>query len=113
MDMRLFAYWRVQDDPVKHTHNLAAGGRLDMDSDPGLQRKGIKLVRSLLSLAGIDLAGIDLIFSRNNVPLLLEINYTFRQKGAGRQRGLLSAPAVRCARLDAQAGAPLRQKTLS
>jgi ribosomal protein S6--L-glutamate ligase len=88
MGNRLLSYWRRQPDVTDFRHNLAAGGEIDAQSDPGLQESGKKLVRRLCELTGINLAGVDLLFPVHqgqvlDQPLLLEINYYFARRGLG------------------------------
>jgi ribosomal protein S6--L-glutamate ligase len=81
---RFFSYWRVQENPHRFLHNRAAGARTDSSSDPGLQLRGVKLVRELIRKTGIELAGFDVLFSGPEAePLLLEINYHFARDGLG------------------------------
>ncbi|WP_084288012.1 ATP-grasp domain-containing protein [Desulfovermiculus halophilus] len=87
MHTRLYSYWRVQGDKDKVVHNLAQGGRVDHTSDPKLKARGEELVRELCAGTGINLAGVDVLFSRSPgkrpQPLLLEINYFFAVHGLG------------------------------
>ena len=83
---RLLAYWRVQLHPGKMHTNLAEGGEVDFRSDPRLRRRGIEAVRRFCRRSGINLAGFDLVFNRNqdpDRPQFLEINYYFGRKGLG------------------------------
>jgi ribosomal protein S6--L-glutamate ligase len=83
---RLLAYWRVQPDPGKIQTNLAEGGEIDFQSDPRLRRRGIEAVRRFCRRSGINLAGFDLVFNRDQDPgrpQFLEINYYFGRKGLG------------------------------
>jgi ribosomal protein S6--L-glutamate ligase len=67
--------------------SVAKGARIDNESDPGLQQKGIAVVRDFCRRTKINLAGIDVLFNendgRNPHPLLLEINYFFGRTGIG------------------------------
>jgi ribosomal protein S6--L-glutamate ligase len=83
---RLLSYWRVQSDPGKMHTNLAEGGSIDFKSDPRLRRRGMEMVRRFCRRSGINLAGFDLIFNRNqdpDRPQFLEINYYFGRTGLG------------------------------
>jgi len=76
------SYWRRQ--PEGFLHNLAQGGEVELDSDPGLQEMGRAAVKKLCEQTGINLAGFDLVFPANSPePLFLEINYTFGWTGLG------------------------------
>lgn len=83
---QLFSYWRVQQDGSEFLTNLKAGAVIDHDSDPHLQEACKRAVRDFCSKTGINLAGLDLVFSYNEVqpePLFLEINYFFGRRGLG------------------------------
>ena len=83
---QLLSYWRVQNDPQKFLTNLSAGGVIDRHSHPDLLEKAKDEVRNFCQQTGIDLAGIDLMFDRNdksNQPLFLEINYWFGRRFFG------------------------------
>ncbi len=83
----LFSYWRVQADGTEFLTNLRAGATIDRESDPGLQETGKAAVRDFCSKTGINLAGLDLLFSQHGAegdkPLFLEINYFFGRRGLG------------------------------
>lgn len=84
----MISYWRVQKDPSNFLHNAAQGAEIDAAADPELQAVGRSWVRSLCRLTGIDLAGIDLLFSlkgleKREPPVFLEINWYFGRKGLG------------------------------
>ncbi len=64
------------------------GAEIDYHSDLELQNKGVEVVKSLQKNTGINLAGIDVLFSRKSAqktaqPFLLEINYYFAREGLG------------------------------
>jgi len=86
IDRQLQTYWRVQDDPQSILTNLRHGGRIDAAANPALQKKGAKAVRDFCRHAGINLAGLDVLFAGVNVdsePIFLEINYFFGRRGLG------------------------------
>jgi ribosomal protein S6--L-glutamate ligase len=88
MGERFHSYWRVQKDPGNFYHNVSKGAEIDTESDPLLQEIGIGRVREFSSKTGINLAGLDLMFSFRDgsicsEPLFLEINYYFGRKGLG------------------------------
>jgi ribosomal protein S6--L-glutamate ligase len=65
-------------------HNVAQGGEVDAESDPGLQAAGRERVKHFCKLTGINLAAFDLVFSPDEEePVFLEINYTFGRTGLG------------------------------
>ena len=83
---QFITYWRVQENSKCFLANLAKGAVLDFKSDPDLQSRAISCVKKFCEKSGINLAGIDVMFSsRENVakPMLLEINYYFGRKGLG------------------------------
>lgn len=82
------SYWRI--NPRFHK-NVARGGTIDKESEPGLQAAGRQLVRELCRRTGINLAGFDLIFPPGSSnPLFLEVNYTFGRTGIGGSEGFYS-----------------------
>ena len=83
---RLISYWRVQKDPQQFLTNLSAGGTIDLCSDHHLLEKCEDIVHHFCKQTGINLAGIDLMFDKNDEsqkPLFLEINYWFGRKFFG------------------------------
>jgi len=86
IDQKMIAYWKIQMRPDSILAGVAKGARIDPDSDPRFQQKGIKMVGTFCSQTGIDLAGLDLLFPEQPPeaqPLFLEINYFFGRKGLG------------------------------
>jgi len=80
------SYWRIQNDTDQFLSNVAKGGMIDHDSEPDLQKKAIKSVKSFCSQTRINLAGFDILFSSQakvKTPLFLEINYFFGRQGLG------------------------------
>jgi ribosomal protein S6--L-glutamate ligase len=83
---QLIAYWRIQKTNDLFLTNLSKGAVLDFESDQDLQTKALASVENFCEMAGINLAGFDVLFSteRNeNTPYLLEINYFFGRHGLG------------------------------
>ena len=83
---RLISYWRVQRDPRKFLTNLSAGGIIDLHSDHHLLEKAEENVYHFCKQTGINLAGIDLMFDKDDEskkPLFLEINYWFGRRFFG------------------------------
>lgn len=82
----LISYWRVQSNPQHFLTNLSAGGTIDRYSDPHLLEKSEEVVHHFCKKTGINLAGIDLIFDKDDdlkQPLFLEINYWFGRRFFG------------------------------
>ncbi len=83
---KTISYWRVQENADTFHSNLSKGAVHDSISNPELQAQGIAAARRLCEKSGINLAGFDILFSKNNAgqkPLLLEINYYFGRRGLG------------------------------
>lgn len=82
----LISYWRIQQTPGNFRTAAALGAEIDHCSFPDLQAAGKQLVRRLCTQTGLNLGGLDLIFSETEPargPLLLEINYFFGRRGIG------------------------------
>jgi len=78
---KVLSYWRTGEG---FRHNVAQGGIIDADADPGLQEAGRLKVKQFCRLSGINLAAFDLVFpSGEKEPVFLEINYTFGRTGLG------------------------------
>lgn len=80
------AYWRIQRDPARFGTALSKGAEINQQAEPEAQAAGIALVDRLCESAGINLAGVDVLFPENTEhpePLLLEINYFFGRAGLG------------------------------
>ena len=83
---RLISYWRVQRDPRQFLTNLSAGGTIDLHSDDHLLEKAEEIVHHFCKQTSINLAGIDLMFDKDDEsekPLFLEINYWFGRRFFG------------------------------
>jgi len=83
---RLITYWRVQRDPGQFLTNLSAGGTIDLHTDLYLLEKAKKVAHHFCKQTGINLAGIDLMYDkddRSKKPLFLEINYWFGRRFFG------------------------------
>ena len=83
---RVISYWRIQKNDGDFYSNLGKGAVIDAEGDPEQQHKAVALVKQICHKTGINLAGLDVIFSSENDdpdPMLLEINYFFGRKGLG------------------------------
>jgi ribosomal protein S6--L-glutamate ligase len=82
----LISYWRICGDPGGFYGNLSKGGKIDRTGDLRLKEKAESLVLDFCRSTGINLAGLDVIFSDSQgckIPFLLEINYFFGRAGLG------------------------------
>jgi ribosomal protein S6--L-glutamate ligase len=80
------AYWRIQKTNDRFLTNLSKGAVLDFESDQDLQTKAVVGMENFCEITGINLAGVDVIFStkhKEKTPYLLEINYFFGRHGLG------------------------------
>ncbi len=80
---RFISYWRVQNDFNSFHSNISKGAEIDYVSDPNLQEIAIHALKSFCKETKINLAGFDFLFSSDNKPLFLEINYFFGRQGLG------------------------------
>jgi len=82
---RIISYWRVHKEKGFRA-SLSKGAVIDKNSDPDLQSEAKKRVKEFCRKTKINLAGFDLIFSKESEtpkPFFLEINYFFGRKGLG------------------------------
>jgi ribosomal protein S6--L-glutamate ligase len=80
------SYWRVRQTADSFRDNLAKGAVIDAMAEPRRQQVAKAFVKEFCNKTGINLAGLDVIFSskaENSEPMLLEINYFFGRKGLG------------------------------
>jgi ribosomal protein S6--L-glutamate ligase len=83
---RTMSYWRVRQTADSFRDNLAKGAVIDAMAEPRRQQVAKAFVKEFCDKTGINLAGLDVIFSskaENSEPMLLEINYFFGRKGLG------------------------------
>jgi len=83
---QLFAYWRVQPDPSRFRTNQRQGGTVGHEGNPRLKKKAIRAVERFCRRAGIQVAGLDILYDSKrypDTPLFLEINYYFGRRGLG------------------------------
>ena len=82
----IISYWRVMDTDSRFGTSMAAGARIDADTDPDLQKLAICYLKNFSGQTGINLAGFDILFSDETEkiqPFFIEINYFFGRKGLG------------------------------
>lgn len=82
----ILSYWRTHAEKKIFHANLSKGAKVDLTSDPLLKQKAEEGVAQFCRRAGINLAGLDVLFAEEDPgqqPLLLEINYYFGRVGLG------------------------------
>lgn len=78
----MLSYWRVS--PEGFYTNLSRGAYVDTQIDPDIQKIVSKYVSKVCAITGINLAGFDLLFRKNDAtPQFIEINYFFGRTGLG------------------------------
>jgi ribosomal protein S6--L-glutamate ligase len=86
---RLISYWRIMPTEDRFGSSVAAGARIDYESDPALIAAAQEVVIDFCNRSGLQLAGFDFIFDARRLadgriePLILEINYFFGRTGLG------------------------------
>jgi ribosomal protein S6--L-glutamate ligase len=83
---QIISYWRICEDPRGFHASLSKGAKIDLAGEPGLREMADKMVAHFCRSTGINLAGMDVIFSQDEYgprTLLLEINYFFGRVGIG------------------------------
>jgi ribosomal protein S6--L-glutamate ligase len=83
---QIISYWRKHRPADAFTTNIRQGAKIDKDDDPERQRIAKSATRVFCQKTGINLAGIDILFStaqNTRQPLFLEINYYFGRQGLG------------------------------
>lgn len=83
---RVVSYWRLQPATGDFRASASRGAVIDHNSDPELRAAAEDQVNRFCAKTGINLAGFDLLFSRDApsaAPLFLEINYFFGRRGLG------------------------------
>ncbi len=82
----ILSYWRVMKNPDRFGSSLAAGAKVDTESDPEVQQAAIDLLEPFCEKTGINLAGFDVLVpdkAEKKNPLFIEINYFFGRSGLG------------------------------
>jgi ribosomal protein S6--L-glutamate ligase len=80
------SYWRICEDRENFHASVSRGAKIDPTGNPVLKEIGEMMVSEFCRGAGINLAGLDVIFAEGEAtprPLLLEINYFFGRLGIG------------------------------
>jgi ribosomal protein S6--L-glutamate ligase len=68
-------------------NNVCRGAVIDYGLHPEKQAAGKSLALKVSKLAGIDMAGFDVMFPEEGPPLLIEVNFFFGKKGLGGPEG--------------------------
>jgi ribosomal protein S6--L-glutamate ligase len=82
----MLSYWRSHSEQHLFHASLSKGAKVDLTADPLLKHKAEGWVAQFCRAAGINLAGLDVLFVEKDPrqqPLLLEINYFFGRVGLG------------------------------
>jgi len=109
MGRNIYTYWRVQEDPEQFYTNIAKGAVIDTEKDQHLQQMAADMTREFSKKTGLNLAGVDFLFStedKDPEPLILEVNYFFHYTGLGGPEGY-------CRLLEAAIRGWIRQTGLS
>lgn len=80
------SYWRTHAGENRFHASLSKGAKVDLTSDPFLKHKAEEWAVQFCRRAGINLAGLDMLFAEDDPrqqALLLEINYFFGRVGLG------------------------------
>lgn len=87
---RYLSYWRIHPEPGGFYTSVSKGAVVERYSHANLQQKAVGAVRMFCQQTGINLAGLDILFSLDSTnpgtdpePLFLEINYFFGRQGLG------------------------------
>jgi len=82
----MLSYWRTHAEGNLFHASLSKGAKVDLTSDPHLKHKAEGWVAQFCRRAGINLAGLDVLFDKKDPrqqPLIIEINYFFGRVGLG------------------------------
>ncbi|MBI4798616.1 MAG: hypothetical protein HY794_07770 [Desulfarculus sp.] len=82
------SFWRLAPNKEAFFTSLSQGGIIDRSRWPEQMAQAVALVRRLQGLAGLDMAGVDVLVPENSPPLLLEINFYFGRNAHGGTAGL-------------------------
>ncbi len=79
---RRFYYWRIQRDKNEWQTNIRKGAVIDHEVSKAIKDELNNLLERFCKVTGINLAAIDVLYSKNR-PFFLEINYYFGRRGLG------------------------------
>lgn len=81
-------FWRLAPHREAFFTSLSQGGVIDRAGWPGEMAQAVALARRLQALAGLDMAGVDVLVPEDAPPMLLEINFYFGRNAHGGTAGL-------------------------
>lgn len=82
------SFWRLVPEEGAFFTSLSQGGIIDRQGWPQEMARAVALVRRLQDLAGLDMAGVDVLVPEGAPPMLLEINFYFGRNAHGGTEGL-------------------------
>lgn len=82
------SFWRLVPQEGAFFTSLSQGGIIDRSRWPGEMAQAVALVRRLQEMAGLDMAGVDVLVPEGGPPMLLEINFYFGRNAHGGTAGL-------------------------
>lgn len=82
------AFWRLAPPGEEFFTSLSRGGRVDREGWPEQMARAVALARRFMALAGVDVAGIDVLAPEEGEPLLLEVNFYFGPNAHGGSAGV-------------------------
>jgi ribosomal protein S6--L-glutamate ligase len=82
------SFWRLVPEQGAFFTSLSQGGIIDRAGWPREMARAVALVRRLQDLAGLDMAGVDVLVPEDAPPMLLEINFYFGRNAHGGTAGL-------------------------
>lgn len=84
-------FWRLAPGRESFFTSLSQGGQVERQAWPGEMARARDLVERLRRLAGLDMAGVDVLVPQDREPLLLEINFYFGRNAHGGTAGVRRA----------------------
>lgn len=85
---QLDTFWRMAPSEDAFFTSLSQGGQVDRDGWLEEMARAVALVRRLQDVAGLDMAGVDVLVPEGAPPMLLEIIVYFGRNAHGGTEGL-------------------------
>ncbi|MFH1060952.1 MAG: hypothetical protein V1797_19995, partial [Pseudomonadota bacterium] len=82
------AFWRLAPAGEEFFTSLSRGGRVDRVGWPEQMAPAVALARRFQALAGVDVAGVDVLAPTDAPPLILEANFYFGPNAHGGSAGV-------------------------